>query len=475
MDTKHEGILYLCGLRETIMPKPEKSQEVKSSPHSVESERATLGSILLDNSSLAVAAELIGPNDFFSEANKVLFSRMLTLSDAGRTVDLVTLNDELRKEGTLEKVGGASYLASLTDGVPSGSHTSVTQYARIVKEKSQLRQLINSSNNVISRCFDQTDEPTAIADLAFQELNRITGDGVKTDFESIREMMKGGSINFDAMMGDRKSNGMLATGILGLDDLLSGIHPGELTVLAGRPSTGKSALAFNTACYASSSGHPIGIFSLEMSRQAILERMLCSEGRINGHNMRAGFCSQDDYKKAVEALARLTELPIYINDSAAITVRNLQNMARRLKARHKVEMIIVDYLQLMTAGRKTQSEVEEVTYISKSLKALAKDEGVAVVALSQLSRDSERGVRRKPRLSDLRGSGGIEQDADCVIFIHVPRNSDGDPEIGTTVDLIIGKSRNGPTGIVKALFLKPYVRFENLIPGSGIDDGGDTN
>jgi replicative DNA helicase len=433
-------------------------------PHNLEAERALLGSVLLDNGALNVALEVIGKDDFFSDAHRLTFEKMTEISEKNRTIDLVTLAEEFSKEGLLEKIGGAAYLAALTDGVPVGSSASVTEYSRIVKEKAVIRRLINASNNVIARCLEATDDPETLIDLAQSQIFEIAEQRVPTGFLGIRDIVKSSFGTIDVLFDRGKSVTGIETGFVDLDNLTSGFQPGELVIIAGRPSLGKTALALNIAAHAAVNRNVVGLFSLEMSKESLLIRLLCSEARIDSHKLRTGFSSREDWTRMTQALGRLAEAPLYIDDTPALSIMQIRAKARRMKAEKGLNLLIVDFLQLVTGHGRFENRTQEVSYISRGLKSIAKELHVPVVALSQLSRAPEERPGHRPQLSDLRESGSIEQDADVVIFIfrqdvYRPSGEDGEP--GGKTELIIGKQRNGPTGNVPVVFLKPFARFEN--------------
>ncbi len=430
----------------------------KGLPHNLEAERALLGSILLDNSALNVALEVLKTSDFYSEAHRMAFQKIVELSEKNRTAELVTLAEELAKNGLLEKAGGAAYLASLTDALPIGSPARVAEYARIIKEKSVLRGLINASNNIISRCLEEADDPETLIDLAQSQIFEISEKDAQSGFYRVQDIVKSSFGTLDVLFDRRQGVTGIETGFEVLDQMTSGLQPGELVIIAARPSLGKTALALNIAAHAATQrGSVVAIFSLEMSKESLLIRLLCSEGRIDSHRLRTGFASQDDWAKMSKALGRLAEAPILIDDTPALSVMQIRAKARRLKAEKGLDLMIVDYLQLVTGHGRFENRNQEVSYISRSLKSIAKELSVPVVALSQLSRAPEAGKGRDPQLSDLRDSGSIEQDADMVIFIH--RAESG--EAGDVAVFNISKQRNGPTGPFKLVFLKPYTRFEN--------------
>jgi replicative DNA helicase len=441
-------------------------------PHNLEAERALLGSILLDNDSLNSALEILGKEDFYSDAHRVAFESMVALSEKNRTIDLVTLSEELSRGGLLEKSGGAGYLAALTDGVPIGTMAAVGEYCRIVKEKSTVRRLINASNTVIARCLEGTDDPEVLIDLAQSQVFDIAGQRVASGFATIREIVKTSFGKIDVLFDRGQRVTGIETGFVDLDNMTSGLQAGELIVVAARPSLGKTALALNIAAHASIEKQKVvGVFSLEMSKESLVIRLLCSEARIDSHKLRTGFSSREDWSRMTAALGRLSEAPLYIEDTPALSIMQIRAKARRLKAEKGLDLLIVDYLQLVSGQGRFENRTQEVSYISRSLKSIAKELKVPVVALSQLSRAPEQRPGQRPQLSDLRESGSIEQDADVVIFIFRERKPTDEQEggeefahSGSETRLIIGKQRNGPTGEVPVVFLKPYAKFENRAP-----------
>jgi replicative DNA helicase len=442
-------------------------------PHNLEAERALLGSILLDNSALNMALEVVGKDDFFSEAHRITFEKMVAISEKNRTIDLVTLSEELSKDGLIEKAGGAAYLAALTDGVPIGTSVAASEYSRIVKEKSLVRRLINASNNVISRCLEGSDDPDTLIDLAQSQVFDIAEQKVQSGFINIRDIVKSSFGTIDVLFERGQRVTGIETGFLDLDNMTSGLQPGELVVLASRPSVGKTALALNIAAHAAIKHHKtVGFFSLEMSKESLVIRLLCSEAETDSHKLRSGFSSREDWKKLTRALGRLGDAPLFIEDTPALSIMQIRAKARRLKMEKGLDLMIVDYLQLVSGQGRFENRTQEVSYISRGLKSIAKELKVPVLALSQLSRAPEQRPGQRPQLSDLRESGSIEQDADVVIFIFRERKAAEEPEAegevdrrGVEVKLIIGKQRNGPTGDVSVVFMKPYAKFENLAHG----------
>ena len=442
-------------------------------PHNLEAERALLGSILLDNSALNMALEVVGRDDFFSEAHRITFEKMVGISEKNRTIDLVTLSEELSKDGQTEKAGGAAYLAALTDGVPIGTSVAVSEYSRIVKEKSLIRRLINASNNVISRCLEGTDDPDTLIDLAQSQVFDIAEQKVQSGFTNIRDIVKSSFGTIDDLLDRGQRVTGIETGFVDLDNMTSGLQPGELVVVAARPSLGKTALALNIASHAAIKHHKtVGLFSLEMSKESLVIRLLCSEAETDSHKLRSGFSSREDWNKLTRALGRLGDAPLLIEDTPALSIMQIRAKARRLKMEKGLDLMIVDYLQLVSGQGRFENRTQEVSYISRGLKSIAKELKVPVLALSQLSRAPEQRLGQRPQLSDLRESGSIEQDADVVIFIFRERKaaqeSEAEGEVdrrGVEMKLIIGKQRNGPTGDIPVVFMRPYAKFENMARG----------
>jgi replicative DNA helicase len=439
----------------------------------LEAERALLGSILLDNSALNLALEGVGKDDFFSEAHRITFDKMIAISEKNRTIDLVTLSEELAKEGQIEKAGGAAYLAALTDGVPVGTSVAVSEYSRIVKEKSILRRLINASQNVISRCLEGTDDPDTLIDLAQSQVFDIAEQKVQSGFTNIRDIVKSSFGTIDVLFDRGQRITGIETGFADLDNMTSGLQPGELVVVAARPSLGKTALALNIAAHAAIQNHKtVGFFSLEMSKESLVIRLLCSEAETDSHKLRSGFSSREDWNKLTRALGRLGDAPLLIEDTPALSIMQIRAKARRLKMEKGLDLMIVDYLQLVSGQGRFENRTQEVSYISRGLKSIAKELRVPVLALSQLSRAPEQRPGQRPQLSDLRESGSIEQDADVVIFIFRERKSAEESEAEGEVDrrglemkLIVGKQRNGPTGDIPVVFMRPYAKFANMARG----------
>jgi replicative DNA helicase len=448
-------------------------------PASIDAERSILGAVLLENPCYNEAAERLRPEDFALDSHQRIFARMGELIDSGRAVDLVTLTEELARRKEVESVGGVAYLASLTEGLPR--RLSIEEYVRIVKDKSLLRQLIGICSSAITRAADQSDDALDVLNAAESALLGVTESGVTNGFAGIPEIVRDSFGTIDNLYKQGKEVTGLATHYIDFDRMTSGLQPSELTIIAARPSMGKTAWAINIAQNAAiHGGKVVAIFSLEMSKESLLRRMLASEALVDSQKIQQGFIGREDQEKLTLALERLTEAKMFIDDSPGISLTEMRAKARRLRQiQGGLDLIVIDYLQLMTAAqggksaRGYENRTQEVSAISRGLKALAKELKVPVVALSQLSRASEqRGGDKKPMLSDLRESGSIEQDADVVAFIHREsyynrdENGQPDPETEGKAEIIIAKQRNGPTGSVHLAYMSKCTRFENLAHSS---------
>ena len=449
-------------------------------PASLDAERTILGAVLLDNNAYSEASSLIRADDFALTAHQRVFARMGELIDAGHVVDIVTLSEELAKRKEIESVGGVAWLASLTEGLPR--RLVIEEYVRIVKDKSLLRQLINICSTAITRAADQSEEALDVLNAAETSLLELTEKGISRGFSSVHEIVAGSFKTIDNLYKEGREVTGLATHFEELDRMTSGLQNSELVIIAARPSMGKTAFAINIAQNAAIQGQKVvAVFSLEMSKESLLRRMLASESLVDSQKIQKGFLVREDREKLTNGLERLVEAQIFVDDTPGISLAEMRAKARRLRqSAGKLDLIVIDYLQLMTAGtmgptaRKFENRTQEVSAISRGLKALAKEMNIPVIALSQLSRASEqRGGDKKPMLSDLRESGSIEQDADVVAFIHREsyyNRDDPDPENDNKAEIIIAKQRNGPTGSVQLAWLSRCTRFDNLAPGSA---GGD--
>jgi len=436
-------------------------------PHNLEAERSVLGAILLDNEAFHPAIEILDSADFFLDSHRRLFTRMIGLSEENRAIDLITLHEELDRAGELEAAGGSAYLSSLVDGVPRVSN--VEHYARIVKQKALLRNLIHASDNIINQALEAQEEADEVLDRAEQAIFSLAEERIKVGLLPLREIARATIPRLDELFERRQHITGLATGFTDFDNLTSGLQSADLILLAARPAMGKTALALNIAQYvATEQGKPAAVFSLEMAREALLFRLLCAEARVDSHKFRSGFLNREEMGRMTQALARLAEAPIFVDDTPGMTVLEMRAKSRRLQAEHGLALIVVDYLQLMSGRGRFENRNQEISSISRGLKALAKEMRVPLIAVSQLSRAPEqRGGDHRPQLSDLRESGSLEQDADVVAFIFRPEMY-RDPETVAEEDrgraeLIIAKQRNGPTGKIHLAFLREFTRFENLL------------
>src|SRR5579863_4010364 len=435
-------------------------------PHNLEAERSILGAILLDNHALNAAIERIRSEDFFLSQHRQIFERMIQLGEHQQAIDTVTLMEVLSRSGKLEAAGGVAYLSQLADGLPRV--TNVEHYARIVKEKAVLRNLAYSAAAIQEQALAAGDDADVILDRAESTIFQLAEDRIKAGLVGVKELVRENFERLEKIFSEGRRITGLTTGYAGLDNETAGLQPSELVILAARPSMGKTALALNVAeNIALRHREPVAIFSLEMSKESLLLRMLASQARVDAHKFRTGHMNRDDWGKVTGALSELGEAPLWIDDSASSTVLEMGAKARRLKRDRGLSLMIVDYLQLVVPpnpGRGTNRQ-EEVSSISRSLKGLAKELKVPILVLSQLTRAPER-EERKPQLSDLRESGAIEQDADVVLFINRPNfyKTDIPEEERAKAELIIAKQRNGPTGSLNFVFLSRHTRFEEAAP-----------
>jgi replicative DNA helicase len=435
----------------------------KVPPQNLEAEQSVLGGILLDNLALNTVLEVLGTNDFYSEAHRRIFTAVVELSNRNEPCDLITLSNLLKNQKRLEQVGGMAYLASLVDNV--GSAANIAFYAKIIKEKSVLRRLIGAATEILTKSYDAGMDIDQVLDQAEQAIFEISENKIRPSFYPMKDIIKDSFKTIERLYANKELITGVSTGFDKLDEITSGLQNSDLIIIAGRPSMGKTAFALNIAQNASlETGVPVAIFSLEMAREQLVMRMLSAEARVDSQRLRKGFLGETDWPKLTTAAGRLSEAPIYIDDTPAITVIEMKAKARRLKAEKGLGLIVLDYLQLMRGGAYKDSREQEISEISRSLKGLAKELNLPVIALSQLNRKVEDRTSRRPQMADLRESGAIEQDADVIAFIYrdeVYNHSEDNPEKGIA-EIIIGKQRNGPTGTVKLAFQEKYTRFENL-------------
>ncbi len=443
-------------------------------PANPDAEKAVLGAILLDNSAYNAAAPLVRPEDFAVDSHRRIFQHMVKLSESSKPIDFTTLAEELIASKELEAVGGVAYLASLTDGLPRA--VNAEHYARIVKDKSVLRRLIHTSNSIMHQCLEGAGDVTELLDRAESAILAVGEERISTGLMPLGEIFKQGFRSLDDMLDRGQRVTGLETGFRGFDELTCGLQPADLILVAARPSMGKTAWALDVARNAGLRGQTVGVFSLEMTKEALFLRLVCSEARVNSHKFRSGFLSKEEMLRIAEATGRLAASSIFIDDTPGLSLYEMRAKARRLKAESArtgadLGLIILDYLQLMSTP-KAENRNQEISALSRGLKNLAKELNVPLMALSQLSRAPEhRGGEHRPQLSDLRDSGSLEQDADVVNFLYREdyylkmTGREVPPDVAGRAELIIAKQRNGPTGKVIVAFLDSFARFDNIAEG----------
>ena len=443
----------------------------KIPPQNIEAEQSVLGGILIENEAIHKVMEVLIPDDFYREAHQKIYGSLLDLSERDEPADLITLTNELRKKDQLDSIGGASYVTSLIDTIPTAAN--IEYYARIVKEKAVLRKLIESATEIVTQSYEDRQDVEGLLDEAERAIFQIAENRVRPSFYPIREIVKNSFKTLEKLYEKKELVTGVPSGFKNLDMRTAGFQPSDLIIVAGRPSMGKTAFCLNVAQHTSIEKRtPVVIFSLEMSKEQLVIRMLCSEAHVDGSRIRTGFLSESDWPKLTLAAGNLSDAPIFIDDSAALTILELRAKARRLKGEHGLGLIIVDYLQLMRGRTKVESRQQEISEISRSLKALAKELNLPVIAVSQLSRSPEIRTDKRPQMSDLRESGAIEQDADLILFIYrdeVYNRSEDNPNRGKA-EVIIGKQRNGPTGKIELAFLDKYTAFKDLYTGGSPDE-----
>jgi replicative DNA helicase len=434
----------------------------KVPPQHLEAEEFVLGAILIDNQAMNKVLEVLSPSAWYREAHRKIFQAMIELSEVNEAIDQVTVSECLRRRNELEQIGGAAYLAKLVAQVPTAAN--VRHHAKIVQEKALLRNLITVATDIVASGYRDSEKVEDLIDQAERSIFEIAERKMRPSFVPVREIVKASFETIERLYEKKERVTGVPTGFTDLDEMTSGLQPSDLIIVAGRPSMGKTALALSIAQYAAiEKRETVAIFSLEMSKEQLVLRMLCSEARVDAHKLRSGFLGRTDWPKLTSAAGRLAEAPIYIDDSPAMTVLEMRAKARRLKAERGLGLVIVDYLQLMRGRGGADNREQEISDISRSLKALAKELAIPVIALSQLSRAVEtRGGDKKPQLSDLRESGAIEQDADVVMFIFREEVYRQTEENRGIADILLRKQRNGPTGEIQMAFIDRYTRFENL-------------
>ena len=440
------------------------SSLLKVPPQNLEAEQSILGGILLENQAINTVLEYLGGDDFYSEAHRKLFAAILELNEKSEPCDLITLSECLRSRNQLDVIGGMTYLASLVDNVPSAAN--IAYYAKIVKQKAIIRKLIGTATEILTKSYSHGSDIDTLLDEAEHSIFEISQNKIKPSFFPLKEIIKDSFKTIERLFEKKDLITGVPTGFEKIDDMTSGFQNSDLIIIAGRPSMGKTSFALNIAQHAAiEAERPVAIFSLEMSKEQIAMRMLTSEARVDSQRVRKGFLREGDWPKLTTAAGRLADARIFIDDTPAITVLEMKAKARRLKAEHGLGMVVLDYLQLMKGSSYSDSREQEISEISRSMKALAKELNIPVVALSQLNRRVEERPQKRPQMADLRESGAIEQDADVIMFIYrdeVYNKSEDNPEKGLA-EIIVEKQRNGPTGSVKLKFQNEFTRFENLV------------
>ncbi len=433
----------------------------KLPPQNIEAEQSVLGGIMLDNEAIHRAVEVIRPEDFYREAHRKIFKAMIDLSLTGEPIDLVTVGNRLKNDGSLDSCGGAAYLSMLVDGIPTAAH--IASYAKIIREKSILRSLMHQATEIITGSYQVSGDVEAFLDEAEKGIFEIAQRRIKQEFYSLKDIVKDSFKTIERLYERKELVTGVPTSFTELDRLTSGLQASDLVVVAGRPSMGKTAFALCVMAHAAIEKKiPSAIFSLEMSKEQLVQRLLCMEGRIDASKLRGGFLAETDWPKLTRAAGTLSEAPIFIDDTAAITVLEMRAKARRLQREHGLGLVVVDYLQLVRGIGNPDSREREISEISRSLKALAKELNVPVIAISQLNRMVESRRPPIPVLADLRESGAIEQDADLIMFLYREEVYDRETINKGVAEVIIGKQRNGPVGMTKLAFFPQFTRFENL-------------
>lgn len=444
------------------MPSSQTSNNLleKVPPQNKDAEMSVLGCMLFEDAALIKAIEVLKAEHFYDLNHGRIFQAIQNLFEKNHPVDLVTVSEELRNQKHLEEVGGLSYLTQLTTMVPTAAH--VEHYANIVKDKAILRGLISSSTRIVNQCFESDGDVPAVIDEAERMVFEVSQDQVKGQFVHVRDIIHNSMETIDTLYQRKEHVTGLGTGFTDFDVKTAGLQPSDLIIVAGRPSMGKSAFVTNLCEHVGIiEGNAVALFSLEMSKESMVQRMLCSHARVDAQKVRTGYLSAQDWPKLTAAAGKLSESKIFIDDTPAQSVLEMRAKARRLKMQHDIKLIVIDYMQLMRGSGRSESRQQEISEISRSLKALARELQVPVISISQLSRAVESRTGNRPMLSDLRESGAIEQDADLVIFLFREEYYNPTEENRNKAEVIIAKQRNGPIGTVELAFIKDWTRFEN--------------
>lgn len=441
----------------------------KAQPNDILAEQAVLGAMLVDKDAVIASIEVLKSEDFYREDNKEIYAAMLELYSIGKSIDMITLKDQLTLRGTLDKVGGISYIASLVDNVPAVSN--VENYIKIVEEKSVIRNLIKTANEIIRNSYSGTEDVDALVEQAEKRIFDVVQERNSRGYASIREILINVFDEIEEISKNGQSISGLESGFIDLDAKTSGLNKSALLIVAARPAMGKSAFVLNIASYvAKHQKTPVMIFNLEMSKEEVTKRILCAESEVDSTKVKNATLESEDWLKLGEASGRLSDMPIYIDDTPGLTSAELRAKCRKAKLEKNIGLVIIDYLQLMESKNKSSSRQQEVSEISRSLKILAKELNIPVIALSQLSRATESRTDHRPMLSDLRESGSIEQDADIVMFLHREDYYDANTEKKNVAEVIIAKNRSGSTGTVELAWIPEYTKFANLYRGPDIND-----
>ncbi|MBU5428328.1 replicative DNA helicase [Tissierella pigra] len=431
-------------------------------PHSLEAEQSVLGAMILNKEAINTAIEIIRPDDFYKEANKEIFESILVLFNKNEPVDLITLSEELKRRGTLENTGGVTYLADISSGIATTAN--VKYYCKIVEEKSILRRLINSCDNVIAQSYENSDEVNAIIEKAEKSIFDITQGRHREGFSPISEVLLDSFSQIEERAANKGTLTGLTTGFIDLDNKLSGLQKSDLVLLAARPSMGKTAISVNIVTNAAiKAGASVAVFSLEMSKEQLVQRMISATAHVDLQKIISGRLEEDEWIQVINSMGPLSQANVFIDDTPGISLMEMKAKCRRLKIEKGLDLVMIDYLQLMQLEGRQESRQQEISAISRGLKALAKEMDCPVIALSQLSRAPELRTDHRPILSDLRESGAIEQDADVVLFLYRDDYYNEDSEKKNIGEVIIAKHRNGPTGSIELVFKKEFTKFVNMV------------
>ncbi|MCK4635683.1 MAG: replicative DNA helicase [Candidatus Moranbacteria bacterium] len=440
--------------------KKQKTKDVRMPPHSIEAEQSMLGALMLDKDAIVKIADLVSPKDFYKSSHEKIYEAALSLYEKSDPIDVLSLSNTLEEKGQIEEIGGSSYLASLVGMVPSASN--ITYYAKIVQKKAVLRRLIHAAADISEMGYNEAEDVEKILDEAEQTLFNISQKSLKQEFTPISSVLGDAFDRLDELHKNKGQMRGVPTGFTDLDNLLSGLQKSDLVILAARPSVGKTSLALDIARHVGShSKIPVGIFSLEMSSDQLVDRMIAAESNIDLWRLRTGNLKDSDFEKINDTMGKLSEAPIFIDDASSANIMEMRTMARRLQAEHDLGLIVIDYLQLME-GRSNENRTQEISEISRGLKNLAKELNIPILALSQLSRAIESRPDQRPKLSDLRESGSIEQDADVVMFIYREDRVNPDTENKGIAEIVVAKHRNGPVGSKQLFWQEESASYKNL-------------